>query len=123
MPRNPEAAAVLQQFTDQLSAQGKTVDDMSYGNGQVKLGDKAANILAFRIKGGDATPFLDAALALFASGQADPRSSKAQVAGRDVTVSQDGDAGPKSYIFASGEVLWLVTAEDPALSEIIGAIH
>ena len=120
---DPKAQAAVQQITDQLSAQGKTVDDMSFGSGQVTLGDKSATIPAFRVKGGDAAQFVDAALALTASGQADPRSSTTQVAGRDVTVTQDGDAGAKSYIFPSGEVLWFVTADEPTLSEIIGAIH
>jgi hypothetical protein len=120
---SPEAQGAIQHLSDQLAAQGKTVDDLSYGNTQVTLDDKSVSIQALRVKGGDAAAIMDATLALTTSQMTSPQTSTAQVAGRDVTVTQDGDAGTKTYALPSGEVIWFVQADEPALSEVIGALH
>ena len=100
-----------------LDAQGKTLDDVSAAFAFTS--DAAASIIAIRVAGGDAAPVAQALLTALSGGQ-DFEAAPGDVAGRDVTVLSTDDGS--TYLYVNGDVAWFVDAEEPALSEIIGAL-
>ena len=105
----------LQPLTDALAAQGLTISDVSIGS--ASSADFATGIQAIRVKGGDASALAPILVEQVAQGAV---PSEGEVAGKPVTVLTTS-AGTQ-YIYASGEVVWLVAASEPALSEIIAAL-
>lgn len=99
-----------------LGTLGKTFDDLSQA--AAFLPDGTGAVIAFRVAGADAPtfmePFLDAQGSMPWA-----EMTSAQVAGKDVHVF----AGqPPAYIYPAGDVIWVVYAEEPALSEILTAL-
>jgi hypothetical protein len=98
-----------------LTEQGKTFDDVSVAFGGAGL----ESIVAFRVKGGDA-----AALATLIldgiSGSAGLEPEPAQVAGKDVLIAREGDR--VWHVYPQGEVLWVLSSDEPALTEILSAL-
>lgn len=105
----------LQPVTDALAAQGLTISDVSIGS--ANSADYATTIQALRVKGGDARALEPFMVQLVAQGA---EQSQGEVAGKPVTVI--ASSGGSQYIYTSGEVVWLVKAAEPALSEIIAAL-
>jgi hypothetical protein len=70
------------------------------------------------VKGGDASALAPVLIELVAQGG---EQSEGVVAGKPVSIVTTPD-GTTTYAFASGEILWLVEAQEPALSEIIAAL-
>jgi hypothetical protein len=130
-PLTPQTAYLADLMTDPatqspelvaaLTAMGKTVDDVTFGQASIP-GDSGGEISAFRVIGADANAFLDQAVALSAAGTDGAQMGTAQVAGRDVRTITDA-SGEVTYVLPTGDVVWEVVAQEPALSEIIGALH
>ena len=104
-------ADLLARIEEMLAAQGKTLDDVSVAF--VFGADHA--ILAFKVAGGDPSAFGNLLLESFGTEVTTTDQEPGQVAGKDVTIVTAG--GQTSYIYSSGEVLWLVGAEEPQLTE------
>jgi hypothetical protein len=94
-----------------LASQGKTMADVS--SGFAFSMDPAYAIFGIRIQGADAGAIRDPFLALSEiAGTLTP----GQVAGKDVgVVAADGQS---QYIYTKDDVIWLVSAEEPILTEI-----
>jgi hypothetical protein len=105
----------LQPLVDALAAQGLAITDLSLA--YASSADFATNVQAIRVKGGDVGALAPILVELFAQGAV---PSEGEVAGKPVTVLTTS-AGTQ-YIYASGEVVWLVAASEPALSEVIAAL-
>ena len=105
----------LQPLEDALAAQGLTLSDLSIGF--ATSADFVGSISAIRVKGGDASALEPLLLQMSAQGAV---PSEGEVAGKPVRVVTTS-AGTQ-YIYVSGEVLWAVTAQEPALSEIFAAL-
>jgi hypothetical protein len=94
-----------------LGSQGKTLDDLSAG---FAFGmDPQYFIYALRVKGADASALRDPFLAMSGAAGA---PTPAQVAGKDVMVATISDQ--TQHVYAKGDVLWLVGAQEPILTEI-----
>jgi hypothetical protein len=106
----------MRQLEAALAAQGKTMDDVSIGLGSSADG---SGILAIRLRGGDARPLGDLFLS-FVAGGSDVEPEPVELGGKDVTAITSG--GVSSYVYSSGEVVWVVTAVEPGLSEILAAL-
>jgi hypothetical protein len=117
MNDDPETLAPL---IDMLDGMGKTIDDVSIGFGFSSNG----SITAIRIAGVDAASALDGILPLILTDLTDPTQETVDVAGRQVIKITDGsdEGSPAQYVHASGEVIWMVAAEEPYLSEVLGAL-
>ena len=105
----------LQPLTDALAAQGLTISDVSIGS--ANSADSATTIQALRVRGGDARALEPFMIQLVAQGAG---QSQGEIAGKPVTVI--ASSGGSQYVYTSGEILWLVRAAEPALSEIIAAL-
>jgi len=119
---NSEAAqAQIQAF---LTSQNKTIADLSigFGGGSTAEGQAYA-VEAFRLKGADANAMLTALLPIFANSVESAQTSQVQVAGKTVTLVSNGSASasgqPASYLYPKNDVVWIVSATDPTLTEII----
>lgn len=111
----------LQPVVDFLSSQGKTMDDLSVG---FAFGG-TAGIQAIRIKGIDAAGILDTFLPLLLTDVSDPVQTPTDLAGKSVIKVTDGpdeEGADTRWIYAHDDVIWQVMAEEPDLSEAIGAL-
>jgi hypothetical protein len=105
---DPEQQAQVEQL---LATQGKTIADVSAGFAFSM--EPAYGISAIRIKGGDAAAFRDAFLS--ASGT-EGTPTPAQIGGKDVLVATIN--GQPQHVYTKDDVIWLVFAEEPVLTEI-----
>ena len=100
-------------FLAQLAADGKTLDDVSVATSFSPSG----LIYGIRIKGGDATKY---APLLLASLDTSAQQTPGKVSGKDVTVSTTPTG--TQYFYPRNDVIWVVTAAEPALSEVFAAL-
>ena len=113
--------ATVQAISDGLATVGKTLDDMTLGFSSYSGGD----LSAIRVRGVDASGIEQQLMPLVLDGVADPRQTTMQVAGKDVIKVTDGPDGVDAsamYFYAHDDVLWIVTAADPDLTEILQAL-
>jgi hypothetical protein len=109
---DPEFIASLEAA---LASQGKTLDDVSVAFGGAGL----SSIFAVRVAGGDASAI--ATLLLESISEAEGLDTvPGQVGGKDVLIASDGTT--TQHVYAQGEVVWVVSAEEPALTEILSAL-
>ena len=82
-------------------------------------------VSALRVRGADMGAFADTFISVFNDGQPPAEQTPAQISGKDVTVirptaeSTDDDL---QYAYPKGDVLWLVSAVEPALSEVFSKL-
>ncbi len=134
-PDDPDAQAALQSLKDALASMGTSVDALSTVDGTFATEDSFGYIQAIRLAGQDISSLTDDLLPLVLTDLLDPRSTPAVIAGKAVTLITDGPAEspgadpsaspdpyavpPSSvYAYAHGDVLWLVSADEPALTEV-----
>lgn len=117
MNGDPETLAPL---IDALAAMGKTIDDVSVGFGF----SGAGALTAIRIAGADARSALEGLLPVILTDVVEPVQETVDIAGKQVIKVSDGaDAeAPAQHVYASGEVIWLVAADEPALSEVFATL-
>jgi hypothetical protein len=94
-----------------LAAHGKSMADVS--SGFAFGADPSYSIFAVRIKGADAAAMRDQFLGMSGIGDA---PTPGQVAGKDVGVMGTGDQ--MQYVYTKDDVIWLVAAQEPILTEI-----
>jgi hypothetical protein len=109
--------ATIRSLVDGLAAQGKTLADLSIAIAHDA--DYTIAITALRVPGVDAATLIGPVL-----GMAPPEEQIQQVpgvvAGKDVTVVTDSTGVQQLY--PAGDILWIVRAVDPALTEIVTAL-
>jgi hypothetical protein len=108
-----------QRLEQALALQGKTLADVSVA--YAFSADGAASILAFRIRGGDAAALAPILVPIIAQDQ-EFQQAASEVAGKAVIVFTSEDGSDTAYVYTSGEVVWIVTATEPALTEIFTAL-
>ncbi len=121
------ADGVPQEILDALAAQGKTLDDVSVATGYAFDADTMQLLLisALRVRGADMAAFTDTFISVFNDGQPPAEQTPAQVGGKDVIVirpnvgSTDNDL---QYAYPQGDILWLVSAIEPDLSEVFSRL-
>jgi hypothetical protein len=104
----PEQQAQVDQL---LSSQGKTLADVS--SGFAFNMDPPFSIIALRVKGADANALRDPFLAM--SGM-EGAATPIQVGGKDAVVASV--EGQTQHVYAKDDVIWVVYAEEPILTEI-----
>ena len=115
------AQAQEKQLTDFVASQGKSISDFSIGFGGGRTPEGETYIVeAFRLKGGDANAVETALLPLLAAGGPAPQTSQVQVGGRTMSkvLGLAAVGGQDAYLYPKNDVVWLVSATDPILTEI-----
>lgn len=115
---------VPQTFLDLLSAHGRSIEDVTVAFTSAYDAESAAMILisAIRVQGVDMPSVADEMRVVLLSEESpDSIQSPGEVAGKVVTIVSPYEDAPeeeRQYTYASGDVLWLVVATEPALTEI-----
>jgi hypothetical protein len=135
-PTDPYSQAQLQSLEDQLSGMGKTIDDMSLALGSFPTDTSFGDITAVRLKGADIASVVSDLVPLLFTDVVDPVQTPTVIAGKNVIILSDGpleSAAPgspaasvdpyavapdRAYLYPKGEVLWSVSADEPALTEV-----
>ena len=112
-----EDSEALQQMEELLVANGLTPSDLSIGIGYAE--DMSSSVTALRFPGADASAFVDQIITSIGGGEAAERSDT-QIAGKDVIQLTIGEV--VQYVYPKDEVIWAVTAQEPALTEIFAAL-
>jgi len=109
---------VTQPITDALSGIGKSVNDLRVGIGYVigESADHSASITAFQVKGADMPSSMAALMPVLTADQTVEGEAAVQVAGKDMTSATV--EGTLTYYYPRNDILWVVTAVDPTLTEI-----
>ena len=98
-----------------LDAAGKTLADVRVGIGYLQDGS-ATSIAAVQVKGADAATLKSVLLPALFAGQTMGAETALQVAGKDVTSL--ALSGYVAYLYPKDDILWAVSAVEPALTEI-----
>lgn len=121
------ADGVPQEVLDALAAQGKTLDDVSVATGYAFDAQTMQVLLiaALRVQGADIGAFTEPFLEVFNEGQPPAEQTPMQIAGKDVTairLTAETIDDLLQYAYPHDDILWLVTAVEPALSEIFSKL-
>lgn len=122
-----DGGGVPDEFLTALSEVGKSIADVSIGIGYSADGSADYSITAFKVKGTDMAALKSRLLPVIYQNSVDEGSSPAPAAslvevpqtvgGKDVTaITIDGST---QYLYPKGDVLWVVAAEEPLLTEIL----
>ena len=111
-------------LTKALEAQGKTLRDVSIAYGYYP--DSASStgsgiITAFQVKGVDMASLTPVLIPLITNGVTPASQTQAQIGGKDVTViktTADTTVDEQQYLYPRNDILWVVQAIDPGLTEI-----
>jgi hypothetical protein len=112
-----EDSEALQQMEELLVANGLTPSDLSIGIAYPS--DMSSSVTALRFPSVEASAFVDGVINSIGGGEAAERSDT-QIAGKDVIKLTIGEL--VQYLYPKGEVIWAVTAQEPALTEIFEAL-
>jgi hypothetical protein len=118
---------VPQAVLDALAAQGKTLDDVSIASAY-SFDAETMDLLvitALRVRGADISAMADAFVSVFNGDEAPAEVAQARISGKDVTVvrpTADSTDDQLQYVYPSGDVLWVVAAAEPALSEVFSKL-
>lgn len=135
-PDDPGAAASIADLEDLVAAHGRTIDDVSFANAYFTTETAYGDLFAIRVAGADVASFQDELTDLVLQ-LLEPVRSSATIGGKEVTVVTDGPPAtgspdpsadpfavplPPSYVYPSGEVLFIVSADEPELSQLLGLL-
>ena len=124
-PEDIDGLLRLQELTDFLAANDRTIDDVSLAFAFVPTEDGiGASITAFRVAGGDAAALLEGLIPIITVDYLDPQRATVTVGGRELMRISDGQYDPTGIyeiIVPSGDTVWAVSAADPVLTEIVTA--
>ena len=119
-PNDPGLASPMGQLGDILASQGTTLDAAAFAGTVVVVEDTGLLVLAMRVPDTDMAAIADQLDPLTVTYMSDPVATHGQVAGRNVTWYTDGldstDA-KRQYLYAAGDVLWLVAGPQPMATE------
>ncbi len=139
-PDDPDAQSDMDALQALVEAHGRTLDDVSFADAYFATETAYGDLFAIRVAGANVADFEDE-LADLVLQLEDPRRSPAVIGGHQVTVITDGppvsespgpsaDASvdpsaepvdeplPPSYLYPSGEVLFIVSADEPQLTQL-----
>lgn len=111
----------ISEFANKLNEAGLDISTISFGTASATVNDETVQIQAIRTAGADAARFMQAYEALnglFSPDQPLPTLTQATIGGRNVTVSTDED-GEVTYLYVSGDVLWIVAGVDESSAATI----
>ena len=106
-----------------LTALGKTMDDLSvaYGYYIDPTTGNGGLISAFQVDGVQMSDLMDVLVPLVLNGETPASQTQTQIGGKDVTVvklAADTPDNELQYLYPRNDVLWLVKATDPGLTEV-----
>jgi cyclophilin family peptidyl-prolyl cis-trans isomerase len=116
---------LLAELTSIASANDAQVDQLSIATGSGSNGEQSVSIVAGSIPGVPAEDIQDPMVQLLLGGTEGAELTQETIAGREVTaITGAPDAGPDSvvYVANSGDVVWLVIADDSSVEEVIAAL-
>lgn len=118
---------VPEAFLDALATQGKSLDDVSVAQAYSFDADTSdlLMIIALQVDGADMSAMADAFLSVLNDGEAPAEQTVTQIGGKDVTMvrpTADSTDDELQYAYPSGDVLWVVSATEPALSEVFSKL-
>jgi hypothetical protein len=131
-PDDPGAAASIADLEALVNAHGSTIEDVSFANAYFATETAYGDLFAIRVAGADVAGFQDELTDLVLQ-LVDPVRTPGTIAGHAVTVVTDGPPAtgspdpsadpfavplPPSYVYPSGEVLFIVSADEPQLSQL-----
>lgn len=131
-PDDPDAQSDMDALQTLVAAHGSSLDDVSFADAYFATETSYGDLFAVRVAGANVAEFQDE-LADLVLQLEDPRRAPAVIGGHQVTVVTDGppatgspdpsaDPGdeplPPSYLYSSGEVLFIVSAEEPQLTQL-----
>jgi hypothetical protein len=105
--------ATIAPLLDAIAGQGRTIDDLSIAIAYTP--DYQVAITAVRVTGADASALVGPVIAM-APPEDVVEQAPGQVAGKPVTVATD-QTGVQQF-YATQDILWIVRAAEPALTEI-----
>ena len=112
-----QSGQVPAEFTAALSSIGKTMDDVSLAYAYVgSTPETYATITAFQVRGADMSALQATLLPILYTDQTIDPGTATQVAGKNVTSTSI--SGTLTYLYPHNDILWVVTAVDPSLTEI-----
>lgn len=135
-PDDPDAASDIAALEALVGAHGRTLDDVSFADAYFATETAYGDLFAVRVAGATVADFQDE-LADLVLQLEDPHRVPATIAGHEVTVvtegpppsgSPDPSADPEdqplppSYLYSTGEVLFIVSADEPQLSELFALL-
>lgn len=107
-------------FEAMLEATGKTIADYAAASVPVRIDETSAIVIQpHRVSGIDASATLDSWIEILSLNAERPVVEETRIAGQDVVLVSD-DARPDFpllHVFAAGDVVWMVIAEDEAVIE------
>jgi hypothetical protein len=107
-----------------LDVTGKQQDDITYTIASAP--DQSVAIVAFDVDGADASAFHEFMLETVLSGLPSRKHTleQGEIAGKAVTIIHPKGAKQDEalYVFVTGDVIWMVGAKEPALTELLTAI-
>jgi hypothetical protein len=131
-PDDPDAEASITDLRTLVEAHGKGLEDVSFANAYFATETAYGDLFAIRVAGADVAGFQDELTDLVLQLE-DPIRTPGTLAGRDVTVVTDGPPAtgspdpsadpfdlplPPSYVYAAGDVLFIVSADEPQLTQL-----
>lgn len=131
-PDDPDAASSITDLQTLVAAHGKGIDDVSFANAYFATETAYGDLFAIRVAGADVASFQDELVDLVLQ-PADPQRAPATIAGKAVTVVTDGPPAsanpdpsadpfdlpvPPSYVYPAGDVLFIVSADEPQLTQL-----
>jgi hypothetical protein len=111
----------LTPYYDVMGGLGLGMEDVTFAMGS----NAAGSVMALRTNGQAAANLVQDFVPALAGDMADPQQTPTAIANRAVIKVTDGpDSGAPGgvYIASNDEVIWAIKADEPALSEIIGAL-
>lgn len=117
-----------QAVLDAFAAQGKTLDDVSLATGYVFDPQtlQLVMITAIQVRGADMGAMADTFVSVLnGDGEPPAEQTPGQVSGKDVTIVRpDTDSTDEElqYVYPKDDVLWVVAAVEPALSEVFSKL-
>ena len=124
-PGDPAGRAASDGVDEIAVQEGLGPEDVSTAGSVGLVDGHDVSVFALRLVDVDMSSLASELLPLTVTWMSDPQRATAQVAGRDVTVQTDGpDAhdAMRQYAYFANDVLWLVRASEPTLTEIIGKL-
>ena len=122
---SPMDAAALEGIEGFAASIGVRMEDLSMASAlhEPSSGNHDA-IAAVRIRGADASEFIGPVIGLMLGDILEPQLSTVSISGKEVTRVVDAlvqGIYPR-YVHAVGDVVWIIEAEEPELSEILALL-
>ncbi|MET0772068.1 MAG: hypothetical protein ABWZ82_03205 [Candidatus Limnocylindrales bacterium] len=131
-PTNPDPTDNMADLASVIEPHGKTLDDVSFADAYFDTGQAIGGLLAVRVAGAEVADFQDALFDALIQIE-DPHRRPGTIAGRQVTlvtegppVSESPDPSSEpgdplvqtSYVYPAGDVLFIVGADEPQLTQL-----